>query len=164
MRASWIVWDCLLGVALLAIFIVGVSAHPRAHAPAAPVFPIPARVIEVKDGDTIEADLILPWSVTLRAQSIRENSFDAWESSKRRQSGAVGGEISDAEVVKGKLAKEFLKTLLERNEVFVEPTRNAKGFGDRDVYGRVLGKLWVARDGKWIDVGAEMISHGHQRK
>lgn len=128
-----------------------------------PRLPIPIRVIEVKDGDTIAADVLLPWDVTLRAQDIRELSFDAWESSRRRRSEAAG-EITDAEIGKGKLATSALKFLLESGEAYAEPQRNAKAFGERDVYGRVLAKLWVKRESGWLDVGAEMKRRGHVRK
>jgi endonuclease YncB( thermonuclease family) len=137
---------------------------------AAPVLPIPIRVLEVKDGDTISADLLLPWDVTLRDQDIRESTYDAWEASKRRRSVAAG-EITGEEVEKGIAATAALKALLEGSRVFLEPsnrTRQDQGqlgdkLGERDNYGRVLGKLWVARGGKWIDVGTEMKRGGHLR-
>lgn len=137
-------------------------AFAQVESPKAPTFPVPVKVLEIKDGDTISADLLLPWGVTLRGQDIRENSFDAWESSKRRHS-AAAGEITDAEVVKGKLAAEAFRKLLSSGEVFVEPSRTEKAFGDRDVFGRVLAKIWVAKDGAWLDVSAEMKRRGHSR-
>lgn len=162
-RKSWI---AEIGAAIAFAGIFGCSLIAFAHAaePAgAPRFPIPATVLSVTDGDTIKADLLLPWDVTLRGQDIRENSYDAWESSKRRSS-AAAGDISDAEVLKGKLAATALKDLLGSGEVFLEPSRNSKEFGARDVYGRLLGKLWVARGGRWIDVGHEMKRNGHDRR
>jgi endonuclease YncB( thermonuclease family) len=159
---------CLLTV----VFGFGMSlcAFAQIDSPAAPVLPIPIRVLEVKDGDTISADLLLPWGVTLSDQDVREQTYDAWEASKRRRSEAAG-EITDAEVEKGKAATAALKHLLEDARVFLEPSNRKRQdqsklgdkLGDRDNYGRVLGKLWVARGGKWIDIGAEMKRGGHLR-
>lgn len=152
-----------LMIAVVAGCLAAWGALPLQEESAGPRVVVPIAVLDVKDGDTILADLLLPWDVTLRGQSIRENSYDAWESSKRRQSEAAGP-ITDEEVAKGKIATDALKALLAEGEVFLEPQRKEGSYGERDVFGRVLGKLWVHRDEKWIDVGKEMIRAGHDRR
>lgn len=153
-----------VGLVCIAVLLIACPVLSfQANETKAPLYPVPVKVLEVKDGDTITADILLPWAITIREQAIRENSFDAWESSKRRQSEAAGV-ITDAEVAKGKVATTALKAMLEGADVYLEPTRSSKSFGERDVFGRVLGKLWIVQQGKWIDVGEAMTKLGHDRR
>jgi len=93
--------------------------------------------IRVLDGDTFQADILLPWGVTLRQQTIRALGYDAWESSKRRRSVSV----TDAEVAKGKAATVAVRKLFTTARVSCSP-----GKRDRGPYGRILATIWI--DGK----------------
>lgn len=122
----------------------------------APQILVPVRVLRILDGDTFTADLLFPWGVTLRDQSIRCLGYDAWETSRRRQS----VEVTDAEIERGKQAKAAFEELLSQAEtVFIAPGNAAV----RDHYGRVLGRPWVWKDGELIDVAEWMKANGHVR-
>lgn len=114
------------------------------------------RVHRVVDGDTIEADVLLPFDVALLHQKIRCSDYDAWESSKRRSS----VDVTDAEVTKGKAATKDLKELLDSMPIiWLLPADEC-----RDNYGRLLGRLYVA-DGKRkaFPVSEWMTARGHVR-
>jgi len=116
----------------------------------------PLESIRVVDADTIDADIMLPLGVTLTGTRIRLSDFDAWESSKRRRSVTV----TDEEVVKGKQATVLLEKLVQDSE------RSALllAEGDRDVYGRVLGRMVVYKDdGSKVFVADFMAEHGMLR-
>lgn len=108
----------------------------------------------VQDCDTIHGDVLLPWGVTLRNQAIRANDYDAYESSKRRQS----VNVTDAEVVKGKAATAALSALLKGGDLYVSP-----GKRDRDVYGRLLGSFVVVKGGKRVRLADWAEENGHIR-
>lgn len=98
------------------------------------------QVLRVIDADTLVANVHLPWSVVLVDQTLRVDSYDAWETSKRRQSEAAG-EITDDEVVKGRIAKSEFEKLLPTGTLYAKP-----GLIPRDNYGRLLGP-WEFRTG-----------------
>jgi len=99
-----------------------------------------ANVVRVIDADTLVADVYLPWGVCLIDQTLRVDTHDCWESSKRRQSEAAG-EITDEEVAKGKTAERELTETLQDWQLWVRP-----GITPRDNYGRLLGP-WQLRNG-----------------
>jgi len=111
--------------------------------------------VRVIDGDTLEADIDLPMNITLRDETIRCSDYDAWESSKRRRSVTV----SDDEVVRGKAATAALKELLSSGSMLVQLESN-----ERDVYGRVLARLFVQSEGGLVSVASWMREQGHVRK
>jgi hypothetical protein len=112
--------------------------------------------VRVVDADTIDADIRLPLGVTLIDTRIRLSDFDAWESSRRRRTVV----ITDEEIAKGKQAAKLLEVLIKSSE------RSALllAEGDRDVYGRVLGRMVVYRtDGSRVFVADFMREHGMLR-
>jgi len=112
------------------------------------------RNVRVVDGDTLEADIDLPMRVTLRQEMIRCAGYDAWEANKRRRS----VNVTDEEVIKGKAATEALKSLIASGQLMVQLEED-----DRDVYGRVLARLYVARDAELVSVSDWMTKEGHTR-
>lgn len=123
---------------------VQVEVPPKLH---------PFTVERVLDGDTVQGTITLGWDVQLSNQMVRCLSYDAWETSKRRRSVTV----TDEEIVKGKAATAYLETLTA-NGVWVEA-----GERSRDNYGRVLGELYVAREGRLYAVADLMRAAGHCR-
>ena len=116
----------------------------------------PLENIRVVDADTIDADIMLPLGVTLTGTRIRLSDFDAWESSKRRRT----VNVTDEEVVKGKHASKLLEMLVESSQRSVLLLAE----GDRDVYGRVLGRMVVYdADGQRVFVADFMDEHGMLR-
>ena len=139
---------------ILALIAVLAIAGPLSAAE--PVDKVRAEVLSVSDGDTVTLNIHLPWNLTIRGEAIRALGYDAWETSRRRQSRMV----TDAELEKGKAAKAALVTLLATGELFIVP----EGEGERDPYGRILARLHVRqRDGKWVDVADFMKRRGHDR-
>ena len=118
---------------------------------------VPIRITRVKDGDTLTADVLLPWNVTLRDEDIRESTYDAWES-RRGRGGIV---ITDEELVKGKQAAKDLAELFRDKKAYVGVSDDSK----RDSFGRLLGKFWAfdTVNSKWIDVHEYMDARGHFR-
>lgn len=117
----------------------------------------PIDVIEVHDGDTILARILLPWKISLGPEQIRAVNYDAWEISRARRT----VEITDGEIAKGKAAREFVATIAKERKLYVTPQAGGK----RDVYGRVLAEFWFRGDGgEWVDLGKLMTEKGHVRK
>lgn len=113
-------------------------------------------VRRVKDGDTLVADIHLPFDITLRKQDIRCNDYDAWESSRARRS----VEVTDAEIERGKAAAADLKKLLDSaDRVWIRPDEDDA----RDVYGRILGGIAIEKDGRKFSLAAWMSERGHLR-
>ena len=113
-------------------------------------------VTRVIDGDTLEANILYPWDVTLRDQTVRCMGYDAWESSKRRRS----VKVTDEEVVKGKLATSAFSELLNSSSaVYLIPGKSPRG-----PYGRILATVMLRVDGKRVNVADWMRSHGHVRR
>lgn len=115
----------------------------------------PLTNVEIIDGDTINADINLPWSITIRDQRIRASDYDAYETSKRRQS----VQVTDEEVVKGKEAKQALIEL-SKKKMYIEPD-NTTTF--RDNYGRILGIIYYEEDGKMLKLSEYMRKNNYLR-
>lgn len=117
---------------------------------------MPLSNIRVIDGDTVEADIEMPLSIVLRAQSIRFTGYDAWEASKRRRS----VNVTDEEVAKGKRASKALESFLKSGIVVVDLC----SLNQRDSYGRVLATAFVVWGGsEKLSVADHMSKNGHTR-
>lgn len=120
---------------------------------------VPCDVTAVKDGDTIEATIRLPYppGLVLENQDVRLQGFDAWESSKRRK--AVN--VTDTEVRKGKVAAAALaKLVIDSEAAYLAPVETPQ-FS----YGRQEGFLYLydAETDTLTDVAAWMAEQGHCR-
>lgn len=114
---------------------------------------LPAHILEIKDGDTVRATIELGWGVSV-TDDIRFLDFDAWETSKRRKT----VDVTDEEIKKGKVAKEFLTTLTSGRQLYCLHTNQ------REVYGRILTKFYFYdKSNKLVDVSATMKENGHER-
>ena len=141
-------------LALAAVFCL-IRAAAAQEIPAGALFPLTD--VAVLDGDTIRADVRLPYSITLEDREIRAADYDAAESSRRRKT----VKVTDEEIVRGKAATAALKELLAREpRLFVQPP-TGKG---QDVYGRLLGTFYVwRRDGTWLPLADFMRQGGFLR-
>lgn len=148
--AKMLLW--LIFLSALIAFVLGFVTSCACGAP--PCY-VPIRVTTVTDGDTLRADVHLPFDVTLREQRIRVRDFDAWEVSKTRNI-----EISDAEIAKGLKARDDLAKLLRESDgVYIEGEPRA-----RYTYERLLAHLYVDRGGELVNVAEWMRNKGHERK
>ena len=108
-------------------------------------------IISIHDGDTFRANVDLGFDVTLRSESCRLANFDAWEINRTRRS----VNVTDAEIVKGKAAREALvKMVYNGTSITIESVPPV-----RDKYGRLLVNLII--DGK--DVATELRKQGFER-
>lgn len=119
-----------------------------------PTQAVRATLKELHDGDTARVDLHLPFDVDLPNRSVRAFGYDAWEVTKTRQT----VNVTDAEIVKGKAARDDLLALIQAGELWLEDS------GERDPYGRVSARLWVRRGDKWVNVANWMTDRGHVRR
>ena len=97
-------------------------------------------VLRVVDGDTVDVDVDLGFSIWLREQRIRLAGIDAPESRTK----------DDVEKLYGQLSKKFLTEILQNATVVLQSHGKGK-------FGRILGTLIA--DGK--DVNKEMVA-AHQ--
>jgi hypothetical protein len=123
---------------------------------AAPVSARPVKVLEVHDGDSLKGEIDLGYGFRFTpAGGIRAFGYDCWEVTKTRQ---TVGEISDVEVLKGKLARDEFADLCKAGQLYAEDS------GEHDPYGRASAILWVkAANGEWIYVARWMDHRGHLR-
>ena len=156
--------DAMIVVTLLVLIVAVVSGVvtvltgeevPRRPAVSGDQAGAICEVTRVVDGDTLKVNVLFPWDVTLRDQTVRCLGYDAWESSKRRRSVTV----TDEEVAKGKLATSALSGLLDLSSaVYLVPGTRSRG-----PYGRILATVMCRVDGRKVDVADWMRSHGHVR-
>lgn len=108
-----------------------------------------AEVVSVYDGDTVTTNLDLGMNVWIRKAKLRLYGINA-------------PELRGEEKERGKVARDFLRGLLENREVIVETVKDKKG-----KYGRWLATLWVKGKGKWCpqdqwcDANKYMVSSGN---
>lgn len=112
-------------------------------------------VTSVHDGDTITVDVLFPWGVTLRDQSVRMAGFDAPEITRTRRTVRVTAD----ELRRGAKARDALQGLIETADaVYLSPAAK------RDPYGRLPAFVHVWFDGKLISVAEWMTEQGHVRE
>jgi len=146
----------LWGLAVIAVAQITAEAVPAdlQHPPLGSV-KLAVEIEKVVDGNTADVTIYLPYGLATEG-TIRVLGYDAWESRK----GRPGAEVTDAEVIKGKAAARALQEVCDLGEVFAEPEARGK----RDVYGRLLARLWVKTSkGEVIDVAKWMRDKGHCR-
>jgi hypothetical protein len=143
------IYRLILTAVLLAASIAH-AAEPQCYVP------LDIKSIHVLDADTIRADVLMPWGVTLRGRTIRLD-FDAAETSRIRQ----GVHITDAEIERGKDATESLLHLLKHSEAgYLVPLKRSQ-----DNFGRLLGGLFlkIRTEPQLLDVKVWMEAHKYVR-
>lgn len=113
---------------------------------AAQVWTVPATVVRVVDGDTLELDLDLGWHITYRA--------------KLRLAGVNAPEMSTPP---GPFARQFVVDQLTASATqpgwWIPVTVVSHSL---DKYGRVLGSIsWADQAGTAHDLAAELLAAGH---
>ena len=101
-------------------------------------------VISVYDGDTITANVHLPFSITLSNQKIRLLYIDAPE---------IKGGNDESRKAAGK-SKDYLIKLLKGTQIYLYTVPKQP---ERDAFGRILGILKT----KYVIVNKKMIEDGH---
>ena len=99
-------------------------------------------VVKVVDGDTIDVDIDLGFSVTLKKQRVRMVGIDTPESRTRDL----------VEKLFGKASKAHLKTLLEVGDIQLVSH-------DKGKFGRILGDLFVGDND--YSINQQMIDDHH---
>lgn len=121
-----------------------------------PVY-LPLTKVRVQDGDTLRADIELPYGLAWQGRTIRIEDFDAWETSRARR---TIGPIDDEELAKGQLAKQALAALAFSGRLYILADRQP-----RWSYGRLIGRVYVQPFDApaLVDVGDWMRERGHAR-
>lgn len=149
---AWLPTTCFVWASLWAEPVVDREpiAVFAAKPATSPLYPF--HVHEVKDGDTLQGDIDLPWKVTLRDESVRMLGYDAWEIRK-------GDGVDEAHIAKGHKAQRELSQLLADRAVYVSPENN----GHYDNFGRPLAFVFVRQGNELVPVHAWMKARGHAK-
>lgn len=139
--------------------IAGLWAGDPIAAPTS-TLPLNACLIESyewHDADTPVRCLVRQyWGVRLyEVKGCRDEEYDAWEVGARG-----GANVTESEKEKGRKALADLRVLSVNRSLYIAP----KGAGQRDDFGRLLGKLYlVGGDGKAIRLRDWAEANGHVR-
>lgn len=111
---------------------------------------------EWHDADTpVQCRVRLPYGLILdEPRGLRASNYDAWEIGSR---GGAG--VTEAERDKGRKALDEIRRLSVGRSLYVIP----EGRGDRDSFGRLLGRFVLWRPGELIDLGQWAKDRGHTR-
>jgi len=112
--------------------------------------------IRVIDGDTIDADIDLGFSISIRRR-VRLEGIDAPET--RLQSKISDPEERKKEKLLGIKSKDFLYSICESNKIYLISNK-------LDKYGRVLGEIFLIEDDlgveeSYVSINQLMISKGY---
>ncbi len=104
-----------------------------------------AVVQAVYDGDTCTVDIDLGLRTWIRGEKIRLYGINA-------------PELRGAEREAGLRARDFLRSLIDGKEVFIQTAKDKK-----EKYGRYLGNIWLKDKHKkqWVNVNKLMVEQGH---
>src|SRR5581483_1493408 len=95
-------------LALAAVCLVLAMALAARGDDCPPVGLVPLANVAIHDGDTLKADIVCPFGLTIRDKSIRAAGYDSWEINRTRQT----VHVSDVELVRGRQAKDALQELI----------------------------------------------------
>ncbi|KAA3612298.1 MAG: nuclease [Calditrichaeota bacterium] len=101
-----------------------------------------AKVVSVYDGDTCRVDIDLGLGTWVHNESIRLHRINA-------------PEMRGAEKVQGKLSRDYLRGLIDGEEIVLQTVLDKKG-----KYGRYLGEIWLEMDGEYKCVNDMMVENG----
>ena len=108
-----------------------------------------ANLIKIVDGDTLDADIDLGFSVWVRKR-VRLVNIDTWESRTRNLEEKKLGLAAKAR------NKELLEKVSSKSGFF-----RLKSYGTGK-YGRVLGEIFIEDvDGKQYNINETLINEGH---
>ncbi|MBI5775139.1 MAG: thermonuclease family protein [Verrucomicrobia bacterium] len=108
------------------------------------LFQYRARVTAVYDGDTCTADIDLGLGIWVRGEKLRLHRINA-------------PELRGADEMKGKAARDHLKTLIEGKEVLLQTIKDR-----REKYGRYLAEVWLEKpDAAPLNVNDALVAAGH---
>lgn len=107
------------------------------------------QIVRVVDGDTVDVDIDLGFSVWLKKQRIRMYGIDTPESRTR-----------DLEEKKyGLGAKDFLINMLSHDKIILKTHKDAEG-----KFGRILGELWRSTNFNDKSINAYLVDEYHAVK
>ena len=110
------------------------------------MYEYPCKIIRVIDGDTVDVDIDLGFSVWLKKQRIRLYGVDTPESRTR-----------DLEEKKyGYAAKDYLTGMLNDTQIILKTHKDDKG-----KFGRILGELWRTSNYADKSINEYMIEKHH---
>ena len=111
------------------------------------MFDYPCKVTRVVDGDTIDVNIDLGFSIWHKAR-VRMLGIDTPESRTRRLD----------EKALGLASKERLKEMLKGNKIKIECSK------EKGKFGRVLGIVWATdKDGNEMNCNDQLCVEGHAR-
>ena len=140
---------------LIAAILIVAGAFRSSAAADPPACYVECAVTSIHDGDTITVDVLFPWGVTLRDQSVRMAGFDAPEITRTRRTVRVTAD----ELRRGAKARDALQGLIESADaVYLSPAAK------RDPYGRLPAFVHVWFEGKLISVAEWMAEQVHVRE
>jgi micrococcal nuclease len=102
-----------------------------------------ARVVSIWDGDSLTASISLGFNFQFEKLKIRLYGIDTPE--------LRGDTLEEA-----RLARDFLKGLILEKDIYVETIKDKKG-----KYGRYLAKIWLEKDGEYININDLLVSEGY---
>jgi len=109
----------------------------------AELFHYNAAVQSVYDGDTCRVDIDLGLGIWIRNEKLRLVRINA-------------PEMTGGDKALGTAARDFLRKLIDGQEVIIETLKDRRG-----KYGRYLAEIWIQQDECWINVNDALVAAGH---
>ena len=109
----------------------------------AELFHYKAIVQSVYDGDTCRVDIDLGMGMWIRNEKLRLTRINA-------------PEMTGADKVAGTASRDFLRNLIDGQEVIIETLKDQRG-----KYGRYLAEIWLEQNGAWVNINDELVAAGH---
>lgn len=112
-------------------------------------------VARIVDGDSYRIDMDHGRKLYINDTECRGYGYDTWET-RRRPSG-IDNVAWEEHKTKGKAATEFVEGIMPAGTpVAVNTYRDKEG-----KYGRLLVRVYVPHDGKWVDLTESLRKNGH---
>jgi micrococcal nuclease len=102
-----------------------------------------AKVVSVYDGDTCTVDIDLGLRTWVHEEKLRLFRINA-------------PELVGAERPAGVASRDFLKSLIDGKEIFIQTLKDKQ-----EKYGRYLAEIFVQQNGAWVNVNDLMVQNGH---